>query len=222
MPDSHFHSPSVERWLKVYGLDETPFASREAALRAVFEAALTRGTADTDIFGLRMQRGSFGFFMEQLSFLSPGALNDISRIENVFGSTTFIHLSRKDRVSQAISRVRAEQTGLWHRHADGSEMERLAPPKEPHYDPDAIARHIEELNTLDAEWERWFEQHKLEPLRIAYDALSADPQKVLSEVLSSIGCDPTVAEQVETPTAKLADRESQDWRQRFLSENKRH
>ncbi len=208
----------MERWLTVYELDETPFASREAALRAVFEAALTRGTANTDIFGLRMQRGSFGFLMKQLSFLLPGALSDVSRIENVFGPTTFIHLSRKDRVSQAISRVRAEQTGLWHRHADGSEMERLAPPKEPHYDPDAIAQHVKELSALDVEWERWFKHHKLEPVRIAYDTLAAEPQKVLSDVLSAIGCDPTLAEQVETPTAKLADRESQDWRERFLSE----
>lgn len=220
MPDSHFHSPSVERWLTVYGLDETPFSSREAALRAVFDAALARGAANTGIFGLRMQRGSFGFFMEQLTLLSPDQNNDIDRIESVLGPTTFMHLSRQDRLGQAISRLRAEQTGLWHRHADGSEMERLAPPKEPRYDLDAIARHIEELSALDAEWEQWFEQNKLEPSRITYDALSADPQKVLSEVLSSIGRDPTLAEQVETPTAKLADRESQEWRQRFLSEHK--
>ncbi|WP_341860918.1 Stf0 family sulfotransferase [Gymnodinialimonas sp. 57CJ19] len=84
MPDSHFHTPSVERWLAVYGLDETQFASREAAVQAVFEAALARGMANTDIFGLRMQRGSFGFFMEQLSYLSPIPMSDVERIESVF------------------------------------------------------------------------------------------------------------------------------------------
>ncbi len=160
--------------------------------------------------------------MEQLSLLTPNLRSDEKRIESVFGPTTYIHLSRKDRVDQAISRLRAEQTGLWHRHADGSELERVAPPKEPRYDPDAIARHIQELSALDAAWERWFKQQKIEPLRIAYDALSANPQKVLSEVLFSIGCDPTLAQQVETPTAKLADHESQNWRQRFLSEHNRH
>lgn len=220
VPDSHFHSPSVKRWLAVYGLDETPFASPEAALRAVFEAALAKGTANTTIFGLRMQRGSFDFFMEQLSLLSLEPQSDVKRIESVFGSTTFIHLSRADRVGQAISRLRAEQTGLWHRCADGSEMERLAPPKEPSYDPDAIARHIEELSALNLDWERWFKQQKIEPLRIEYDALSAYPQRVLAEVLASIGLDPSLAEQVETPTAKLAGRDNQDWRKRFLSERK--
>lgn len=219
MPDSHFHSPSVERWLTVYGLDETPFASREAALRAVFEAALARGKANTDVFGLRMQRSSFDFFMEQLSLLSPDPESDVNRIESVFGPTTFIHLSRKDRVGQAISRLRAEQTGLWHRHFDGSEMERLAPPKEPRYDPDAISQYIEELSALDVEWQRWFDQHKLQPLRVTYDALSENPQKVLSGVLSAIGSDPSLAQKVETPTAKLAGRESDEWNQRYLREN---
>jgi LPS sulfotransferase NodH len=165
-----------------------------------------------------MQRSSFGFFIDQLSLLSPDALGDVKRIESVFGPTTFVHLSRKDRVAQAISRVRAEQTGLWHRNADGSVLERQAPPKKPHYDPDAIAWHMKELSALDDEWERWFEQNNLEPVRIAYDALSENPQKVLAEVLSEIECDPTLAERVETPTAKLADRESQTWAQRFLGE----
>ncbi|MGB3147903.1 MAG: Stf0 family sulfotransferase, partial [Paracoccaceae bacterium] len=146
MPDSHFHVPSLDGWLKEYDLEDAIFASREAAIRAIIDAALACGMANTNIFGLRMQRGSFGFFMEQLALLSPKSMSDVERIESVLGQTEFIHLSRPDRVGQAISRLRAEQTGLWHRHADGSELERLAPPKEPHYDPGAIARHIEELS----------------------------------------------------------------------------
>lgn len=221
LPDSHFHATSLKRWLAVYQLDGAEFASREAALRAVFEAALSRGKADSEVFGLRMQRGSFGFFMEQLSLLSPNLTSEVERIESVFGPTKFIHLSRPDRVGQAISRVRAEQTGLWHRHADGSELERLAPPKEPQYDAGAIARYIEELSALDAAWERWFQQEKIEPFHVDYDALSADPQKVLARVLLEIGCDQSLAEHVDTPTAKLADFESHEWRQRYLTEQRR-
>lgn len=218
MPDSHFHVPSFERWLTVYDLEDATFASQGTALRAIFDAALARGMANTDIFGLRMQRGSFGFFMEQLALLSPNSIGDVERIESVLGPTTFIHLSRPDRVGQAISRLRAEQTGLWHRHADGSESERLAPPEEPHFDPGAIARLIEELGALDAEWGRWFRQQGIQPFRITYDALSENPQKVLSEVLSAIGCDPSLAQKVETPTAKLAGSESDEWKQRYSNE----
>jgi len=221
MPESHFHVPSLECWLDEYGLGGTAFDSRETAFRAVLEAAFARGAGHTGIFGLRMQRGSFRFFMEQLSLLSPDLESDVERIESQFGPTTFIHLSRPDRVGQAISLLRAQQTGLWHRYADGSELERLAPPKEPHYDAVAITRHIEELSALDAEWEQWFERQHVEPLHITYDALSADPQAALSVVLSSIGCDKTRAAKVDTPTAKLADRMSYKWRMRYLRDRSR-
>jgi LPS sulfotransferase NodH len=217
-PGSHFHVPSLERWLTVFGLDQNKFASRQEARRATFEAAIVRGMGDTKIFGLRMQRRSFQYFMEQLALLSPDRMSDAERIEAMFGETTFVHLTRPDRVDQAISRLRAEQTGLWHRRSDGSDLERLSPPKESHYDAELIASHIGELTALDAAWERWFEQQALEPLRINYDKLSDDPQGILAQFLSAIHLDPKKAEFVETPTAKLADDTSRKWRERFLQE----
>ena len=127
-PGSHFHVPSLEGWLEDYGLNERRFSSRREALRTVLIAARTRGTGDTGVFGLRMQRGSLGYFLQQLDALHPDLTSDVERIGAAFGLTVFVHLSRPDRLGQAISRVRAEQTGLWHRRADGTELERLAPP----------------------------------------------------------------------------------------------
>ena len=74
---------------------------------------------------------------------------------------------------------------------------------------------MDELSARDEAWERWFEQEALQPLRIHYDALSKDPQKVLGDVLMALGLDPACAESVETPTAKLADAESLEWRALF-------
>ena len=68
-PDSHFHSSSLDNWLDDYGLKQTVYASREECLRAVFKCAVSRGKGDTEIFGLRMQRGSFDHFMQQLRVL---------------------------------------------------------------------------------------------------------------------------------------------------------
>ncbi|WP_136658353.1 Stf0 family sulfotransferase [Nitratireductor sp. XY-223] len=218
-PGSHFHDPSLDGWLAAYDLNEVDFTSRRDALRAVFDAACALGRGDTDVFGLRMQRGSFNHFMQQLEVLLPGRMRDVDRIEAEFGPTLFLHLSRPDRLDQAISRLRAEQTGLWHRWADGTELERTAPSQEARYDADAIARHMVALSELDEAWERWFEREALQPVRIRYEALSDDPQTVLAEVLSSLGLDPLIARTVETPTAKLADAESHQWRKRFEAEN---
>ena len=221
-PDSHFHSSSLDNWLDDYDLKQTVYASREECLRAVFKCAVSRGKGDTEIFGLRMQRGSFDHFMQQLRVLFPGSMSDVERIEKAFGSTLYVHLSRPDRLGQAISRVRAEQTGLWHRNADGTELERLAPPQEARYDAAAIRHHMSSLAALDEAWERWFEREGIKPLRINYDVLSKDPKRVLAQVLSKMCLDPTKAQAVETPTAKLADALSREWRERFESERRNH
>jgi trehalose 2-sulfotransferase len=217
-PGSHFHDPSLDEWLDDYDLTASDFATRQDALRAVIKAAIARGKGHTDIFGLRMQRGSFDYFMQQLDLLFPGRSNDVDRIESAFGRTLFVHLSRPDRLDQAISRVRAQQSGLWHRWADGSELERLSPPEETRFDAEAIRYHMAELAALDAAWEAWFEQEKLSPLRISYDALAENPQAVLAQVLGALHLDPAPARSVTTPTAKLADATSREWRARFESE----
>ena len=44
-------------------------------------------------------------------------------IEAAFGRALYLHLSRRDRVAQAVSRLRAEQSGLRHLAAGGSVLE---------------------------------------------------------------------------------------------------
>ena len=217
-PRSHFHEPSLDGWLDAYGLAGRAFRTQPEALRAVFDAARNCGTGGTNLFGLRMQQGSFPYFTEQVAVLRPGLRSDAAGIEAEFGPTLFVHLTRPDKLDQAISRVRAEQTGLWHRNADGSELERLSPPAEPHYDPGAIARHRDDLAAQDAAWTAWFEDEGIDPLRIRYDDLAGDPRGTLARVLTALGFDPETAGSVQPPTAKLADTVSRDWRRRFEAE----
>jgi trehalose 2-sulfotransferase len=219
IPDSHFHEPSLDDWLADYSLAAQDFETSHDVLRRVFQSAIARGKGETDVFGLRMQRRSFDFFIQQLEQLHSGKLSDVERIESAFGPTLFVHLSRHDRVDQAISLVRAEQTGLWHRRSDGTELERLGPPQDAHYDADAIKHHMAELASFDRAWEAWFDLEELTPLRISYDNLTKDPQAVLAQVLSALSLDPTSAYSVATPTAKLADATNRTWKAQFESEN---
>lgn len=219
-PGSHFHEPSLDEWLEDYRLEGTAFASREDALRAVFAAAREKGEGGTGVFGLRLQRGSFRFFMGAADAIYPGRSSDVERIEAAFGPTLFIHLRRADKLAQAVSRVMAEQTGLWHRAADGSELERLAPAQAPRYDREAIARHMAEQAALDGEWEDWFAREDVSPLSITYDELAADPQGALARVLEALGLDPSLARDVQPPTRKLADATSREWMERFTAETK--
>jgi LPS sulfotransferase NodH len=218
VPESYFHTPSLDVWLDEYGLRRSDFASDQEAVRAVFTTAMALGSGETSLFGLRLQRPSFNFLMQKLKVLYPEIYSDKERFEAAFGRVRFVHLARADKVEQAVSMLRAEQTGLWHRHADGREMERLSPSAEPMYDCGAIARKVEDLSRYDQDWLDWFASEGMTPLRVVYEDLAAEPLRVLRDVLTDLGCDPEAALDVEPATAKLADAVSADWVARFRRE----
>lgn len=217
-PASLFHEPSICAWLDYYKLDATAFASRREALESIFEAAKTRGKGETDVLGVRLQRGSFDFFLGQLAFLYPEAKTDVERIETAFGPTLFIYLARNDKLDQAISYIRAEQTGLWHLRADGTELERTEIQREDGYDPHAIREKLAEFTDFDTAWRSWFDTQSVVPLEISYETLAQQPQSQLARVLHALGADGSIAQGIPTRTSKLADDISRDWRSRFQAE----
>lgn len=221
MPGSHFHDPSVSQWLGYYGLSRDQFANEHDALNAAFDAAHQQGTASTGIFGLRLQRHSLDFFMQQLGILHPKASNETERVQAAFGETLFIHLTRQNKLEQAISFVKATQTGLWHRAPDGTELERLSPPREPVYDANAIAQQLARSEAFDKEWNTWFAEEKIDPLRVTYDDLSSDPRSALVRILGHLGVDYEPAFDSPPPVAKLADATSRAWAERFRAKSVR-
>lgn len=216
-PDSHFHRPSLEHWLADLGVTPAPSLSERELVRLAFQAAVAEGTRG-GMFGLRLQRHSFAFFTEKLALLHPGHATDVERFEAAFGRTLFLHLSRQDKVAEAVSLVKAQQSGLWHRAPDGTELERLAPPKELVYDPDAIRASVEEVTQYDRDWRQWFADQSVDPLRLTYEALAADPLETLRVVLERLGLGRTAAAGVEVGVARLADDTNQDWVARFRAE----
>jgi trehalose 2-sulfotransferase len=219
-PDSWFHRPSISDWLADLGLARKLSVPERAVLGAIFRAAIAKGSLETGIFGLRLQRHSFDFFIEKLAVLHPRRSNDVERFQAAFGRTLFVHLTRRDKVAQAVSYVKALQTGLWHMAPDGTELERLSPPQEPAYDASEIWNRLEEVTAHDHGWERWFAASEIDPLRIAYEELSEAPIESLRAMLDHLGPEREAADGVEPGVAKLADSISRDWAARFRSEQK--
>jgi LPS sulfotransferase NodH len=219
-PDSYFHRPSISDWLADLGLTRKPSAPERELLEAIFRAAIAKGTSGAGVFGLRLQRHSFDFFTEKLAVLHPEHSNDAERFEAAFGRTLFVHLTRRDKVAQAVSYVKAQQTGLWHAAPDGTELERLSPPREPAYDATGIRSRLEEVTAHDHGWEHWFAGLEIDPLRIAYEELSEGPVETLRVVLDQLGLEREAADGVEPGVAKLSDTINQDWAARFRSEQK--
>lgn len=219
-PDSHFHRPDLSAWARHAGLENCSESSERVSLSETVRRIVDKGSADTGVFGLRMQRGSFDFFIEKLGVLHPAATNDVDRIDAAFGKTLIIHLTRRDKVEQAISYVKAGQTGLWHAAPDGTEIERQSPPADPTYDSEEILARCNELSALDREWTQWFSNEGIEPITIVYEKLAADPIDVLRRLLKALGLDSDAAFGVVPGIAKLADATNKDWAGRFRAEHK--
>ncbi|XYK81918.1 MAG: Stf0 family sulfotransferase [Labrenzia sp.] len=214
-PKSYFHKPDLGEWASYLGVSPSAGMSELEYLRFLIDTAIDQGTANKGLFGLRLQRHSFDFFFRQLHILRPDETTDKGRFEAVFGRTLFVHLTRPDKLSQAVSYVKAQQSGLWHRAADGSELERLSPPADPIFDFEALKDTRDQFIQFDQDWNDWFAEQAIEPLRLSYNDLCADPQTELKRVLTDLDLPPSAADPVQPGVAKLADSINSDWIKRF-------
>lgn len=208
-PHSYLRAEDIGYWAGEWGISGSP---ADAGFERAYLAAMARaGRAGTGMFGLRLMWRSVGEAAARFDAALGGASDLARRFEQAFGPTLFIHLSRRDKLAQAASLVRAEQTGLWHLAADGSERERTAPARTPAFDAARISRTREMLAADDAAWSGFFARRGIGPLRLWYEDLAADPPAVLAETLSALGCDPAVAATVGVRTAKMADATNAAW-----------
>lgn len=190
--------------------------------RAYLAAVIREGTAGTGTFGLRLMWSSVADASRRLDAMEGDRADVAARFAKAFGPTLYIHLSRQDKLAQAISLIRAEQSGLWHRSVDGTERERTAPHQTPIYDASRIAEATSELQNDDAAWTGFFSARGLTPLRLSYETLTAAPETALREILSALGQDPEASERMLVQTSKLASAESLEWADRYRSETRSH
>ena len=213
-PDSFFNFEAFD-WPDYFNVSAAEWSNKHEFDQSYLSAVLEYGTNDTSVFGMRLMWESFSNLSRRLELFYPGLMNDSARFQAAFGEPVYLHLSRQDKVAQAVSDLRAEQSGLWHVWADGSERERLKPEAEPVYDAQALVKLVSMAQEHDAAWISWFARQGLEPVSLMYEELATDPQAVLATVLSALGLDPEIAKDITPKTAKLADGISLEWITRF-------
>lgn len=217
-PDSFFRTQSRDEWTEEWRLPRGILDKGVEGARRFLEAARVEGTAGTGVFGLRLMRENLADAMAIIAAVHPGLDSDRARFDAAFGPTAYVYLSREDMLAQAISRVRAEQSGLWHAAPDGTEIERTGPPRAPRYDRAAIATRLTELARHDRDWQDWFTAEGITPLRLRYEAIAEDPRAAVAAILTQIGQDPAHAAGLNPGTRRLADQTSAEWAARFRAE----
>ncbi|MBL9074278.1 Stf0 family sulfotransferase [Tabrizicola sp.] len=217
-PDSFFMHDVDPIWAERWGLPPREGKGTADHSSAYLKATIAAGRGQTKIFGLRLMWESLPDLMAMLDQVHPAMPSDKARLQAAFGRVLYVHLSRHDKLAQAISMVKAEQTGLWHIAPDGSELERLGPSKEPEYDFVRIKAKLDELASYDAKWVSWFSEQKIEPLRITYETLSERPDAAILAICEELGVPKPSPGALAPGVAKLADAVSREWIARFRAD----
>lgn len=216
-PQSFYRRQDIEKRAGGWGLRPEDFQGKADFDRAYLSATRQEGAGQTGVFGLRLMWGTVSELAERLGFLQPYA-TDRALFERAFGPLIYIHVSRRDKVAQAISLLKAEQSGLWHAAADGSERQRTAPAAPVAYDPARIAELHDELQRDDAAWGAFFARHDIAPMRVEYEALAAAPRAEVRKILLALGRPPQLADDLAVQTSRMANVESSAWAERFRRE----
>lgn len=214
-PHSFYRQQDVWEWAEEWNLPDRDTMGELEFNVAYLNAAIAAGKGGTGIFGLRLMHENLDELSAILDRIFPQLPSDRARLEKAFGHILYIHLSREDKLAQAVSLIKAEQTGLWHIAPDGTEIERVAPPKEPQYDFERIQREVTELEAYDAAWNIWFAEQGITPLRVGYERLSSNPATTLLGICEALGVQAPDAEDVRLGVAKLSDDTSLDWVRRY-------
>jgi LPS sulfotransferase NodH len=177
-----------------------------ADLARVLPRSLREGTTPNGVFGAKLMWGYFGDLLARLGTTPDGTA--LEALTACFGPLAWIHVTRGDKVAQAVSLWRALQTRAW---SAGD-----APQAPPVYDARGIGHLHDQLTEQDAAWQAWFAANGIRPLVVEYERFAAEHTATLRGVLAHLGLE--VERIPDPPIDRQGDARSDRWVARFNEE----
>jgi LPS sulfotransferase NodH len=177
--------------------------------REYVDRFLEAGTAPNGVFCTKLMWGYLHDALFELRRLSRMYdEDDLAVLRAFFPEQSFVWIRRKDVVAHAVSWAKAVQTAQW---------ASFQPVRaEPAFDFEQIDGLYHVARVHDGAWARWFEAQGVEPLRVVYEELAADPAGVTEDVIARLGLEPS---SVDGPApmelARQADAVNLDWAARY-------
>jgi trehalose 2-sulfotransferase len=207
-PEAYFRAPDEAMWADRWHL---PGAGVGAFDYADFvRAARIAGSTENGVFGAKLMWGTLDEVVDKLGTVHPDlAGEDAALLQQAFGRARFVLLQRDDVVAQAVSWLRAEQTGTWHIGDPGTNGQ------SPGYDRDGIAHFVQTIEAHNAAWEEWFASVEVRPHRVRYEALQADLVGVTRGILDFLGLELPEGHSIVPRHRRQADDLNEEWIARY-------
>jgi LPS sulfotransferase NodH len=188
-----------------------------AADFGVYVRDITKATATSnEVFGFKLMSWYLDDFLTRLrqagAFGEPET-SDLDLLRNAFPRLQFVHIIRRNKLRQALSKARAVQTNLWKVQQGKSAQ------GEPKFDANLIEQCLRESEQQEEIWESFFQRVCIEPFRIEYEQLSANYEETIREVLRFLKISLPRRTHIAPVTVKQSDEVSRAWEERFLKEH---
>jgi trehalose 2-sulfotransferase len=174
------------------------------------DRVLEAGTSANGVFAVKLMQGCLRELLAQLRRLGcEYEADDLTVLRSFLPDPRFVWIRRVDSVAQAVSWAKARQTGQW--------TAQQAATAEPRFDFAQIDGLYRAARGRDKAWQDWFAAHGIEPVRVIYEELCADPTRVTLEVLALLELEPVPGACLEPPPelTRQADETNEDWATRY-------
>ena len=205
-PESWFRRQDERQFAAQWGIADP--SDGTVGYAGYFRAAAAAGSTDNGVFAARIMGGTMDEVTARLAAVYPGqAGSGAGLLSAAFGRARFVYLRRGDVAGQAVSLLRAEQTGVWFETAG----ERQEPAGEPGFDFGQVRELVRQIQEHNAAWEQWFAAEGIAPCRVLYEELAADPVRVAAGVLGCLGLELPAGCEITVRHKRLADELNARW-----------
>ena len=197
VPHEYFHIEDVaenlcERWGFTRPVKTTEY----------FDEVLKRRTGPNGVFGLKTHFSQIYPLLGQKS------------VQKLLGSTkSFVHVTRKDVLAQAVSYAIAHQSRSWSTlHTTRADAQ---------YDSGLVNQFLEEILMQSLQWQRFFTINKISAIEISYEDILEDPNRVCHQICESMDIKTAHDFSIKkSPLKQQTTTQNTEWIDRFRSEKK--
>jgi trehalose 2-sulfotransferase len=209
-PREYFEGVSDRGVLDLLAPLQEPLPETESP-KAWWARIRAEGATPNGVWGGKLMWGHVPDFLERAHELPGLGQADLATVlDGLLGPDLhLIHVTRADKVAQAVSLWRAVQTQTW-RAGDADA------PASASYAFAGIDHLVGQLEEQDDAWRAWFAEHGRDPFVVSYDALAADVGGVIASVLRHLGLPDDAVP--PAATRRQGDGRSQDWAERYRRE----
>jgi len=216
-PQAYFRSPDELLWADRWQIPRTAEGGFDYA--DYVQAALTAGRTDNGVFGAKLMWGTVDEVVDKLAAIYPDQNgNDVALLDRAFGRTRFVFLKREDVLAQAVSWLRAEQTGTWFIGGNGEISGSAGSGQAPSFDADGIRHFVEVIREHNAAWEAWFASWRIQPHVVRYEELDLDMVATTRGILDFLGLNAPKGCTIAARHQRQADELSREWIKRYRTE----